>query len=83
MLTCGMGDMTPIELSAWAYERIIQDLVERHGTKALLMGYKKTTLGWTPRMQDRWGKHRRVHIDFWEESAKSLFLLEYSQYLSR
>lgn len=75
-----MGDMTPISLSMRAYDKVLRDVIERHGRKALLMGYKKRVLGWTPRVEDRWGKHR-VHIDFWEESAKSLFLLEYSQYV--
>lgn len=77
-----MGNMTPVELSMCAYSKILQDVVERHGQKALLMGYKKRVLGWTPRVQGRWGK-QKVYIDFWEESAKSLFLLEYLEHISR
>ena len=75
-----MGNMTPVEISMRAYSEILQDVVERHGQKALLMGYKKRALGWTPR--NRWGK-QTVYIDFWEESAKSLFLLEYLEHISR
>ena len=74
--------MKHLTISMWAYERILDSVIEKHGQKALLMGYKKRALGWTPRLENRYSRKSTVHIDFWDEYAKSLFLLEYSEYLN-
>ena len=76
-----MSSMTPITISTRAYDRILTLLIEQHGQKALLMGYKKRVLGWTPRIEGAYSRKPLVHIDFWDEYAKSLFLLEYSEYV--
>lgn len=73
-----MGDMTPIIVDEKAWETILKDLQDRHGQSIIMVSVMKRKLGWTPRAIDRWGQRPKFAIDFWEPSAKSLFLLDYS-----
>lgn len=72
--------MTPIKLTPEEFEKIRQDIIEKIGISGVIGWVLKRDQGWTWR-QAYYGEP--VHIDFWHESAKSMFLLTYSHLIPK
>lgn len=72
--------MTPIKLKPECYRQISDDLLQKYGQKSMLINWKKQNLGWTVRLKRDYHRDTvaEIYVDFWEEDAKSLFLLEHS-----
>ena len=75
-----MNSQTPIKLFYTEWIHIRNQLTEQHGMKGILNSVLKRENGWTYRsryfMDD-------VDIDFWNDSAKSMFLLMYSHLIPK
>lgn len=71
---------TPIKLLLEDWEKVRQDIIEKNGLSGSLSWRLKLLHGWTWR-QAYWGEP--VNIDFWTDSAKSMFLLTYSHLIAK
>jgi hypothetical protein len=71
---------TPIKLTTDDFESVRKDIIERCGFSSMLMWVLKREHGWTWR-QAYYGEP--VSIDFWNNSAKSMFLLSYSHLIAK
>ena len=71
---------TPIKLLIEDWEKVRQDIIEKNGVSGLLSWRLKLLHGWTWR-QSYFGQP--VEIDFWNDSAKSMFLLQYSHLIAK
>ena len=67
--------MTPILLTHKRYLEIFDQIIDTRGQKYRISFVLKRDLGWTPRLMT--DDHSKVWIDFWEEHAKSGFLIEF------
>lgn len=72
--------LTPIKLIVYDFENVMKDVREKHGLSGTLAWVLKRDHGWTWR-QSYAGEP--VNIDFWNESAKSMFLLNYSHLITK
>ena len=67
-----------VELKHREWTRIKDQLVQEHGMRILLSWVCKDTLGFTARDHyDYGGQIRMIHLDFYDESCKTFFLLKY------
>lgn len=71
---------TPIKLLLEDWEKVKHFIIETRGLTGTLSWVLKSEQGWTWR-QAYWGEP--VSIDFWTDSAKSMFLLSYSHLISK
>lgn len=71
---------TPIHLRYDEWVSIREDIKGQHGIKGILNMVLKEENGWTYRQQHY---ESDVYIDFWTDSAKSMFLLMYSHYIPK
>ena len=71
---------TPIKLLLEDYQKVIVQIREDEGLRATLSNVLKREKGWTYR---RPYHDDVVHIDFWTDSAKSMFLLTYSHLITK
>lgn len=69
------GFQTPIKLFQEEFNLIRQDIIEKEGITGTFTQVLKRNQGWTWRQPYRFDP---VSIDFWNDSAKSMFLLKYS-----
>jgi hypothetical protein len=72
--------LTPIKLLLEDWEKVRQDIIEKNGVSGSLSWRLKREHGWTWR-QSYFGNP--VEIDFWTDSAKSMFLLTYSHLIAK
>lgn len=70
-----MGKMSPIIITPKKYKEIKDILLEEHGLKAHISFFLKNTHGFTFRFSDV--DPRSISVDFWNDSAKVLFLLKF------
>lgn len=71
---------TPIKLLFEDWEKVRQDIIEKNGLAGSLSWRLKREHGWTYRQPYQGDV---VHIDFWTDSAKSMFLLTYSHLIAK
>jgi hypothetical protein len=69
-----------IELSLNEWTRIKDQLIQEHGMRILLSWVSKDTLGFTIREHRAYGGKKSIHLDFYDESCKTFFLLKYHNY---
>jgi hypothetical protein len=74
------NSLTPIKLVQDDFENVMQDVREKHGISGTLAWVLKREHGWTWR-QAYYGNP--IEIDFWNDSAKSMFLLTYSHLIAK
>lgn len=74
------GTQTPIKLYDNEFEAVRKDIIETHGISGILSWVLKRDQGWSYRNR---GWNEPVSIDFWSESAKSMFLLKYSHLITK
>jgi hypothetical protein len=72
--------LTPIKLLLEEYQKVIVQIRDDEGLRATLSNVLKREKGWTYR---RPYYDDVVHIDFWNDSAKSMFLLTYSHLIPK
>lgn len=72
--------LTPIKLLLDEYQQIIIQIRDDEGLRATLTSVLKREKGWTYR---RPYHDDCVYIDFWNDSAKSMFLLTYSHLIPK
>lgn len=75
-----LNPQTPIKLLNEDWEKIKQDILTIRGPGGLINWVLKRDQGWSWR-QSYFGQP--VEIDFWNDSAKSMFLLTYSQHIAK
>lgn len=71
---------SPIKLYQEEFEAVRQNIIETHGVSGILSWVLKRDQGWTWR-HAYWGDP--ISIDFWTDSAKSMFLLKYSHLIDK
>lgn len=71
---------TPIKISPEDFDKIRQDIIEKSGVVGQLSFVLKREQGWSWR-QAYIGNP--VEIDFWNDNAKSMFLLSYSHLIPK
>jgi hypothetical protein len=77
---CMVSAETPIKLLEEDWLKIKQELISIRGPAGLINWVLKREQGWTWR-QPYYGEP--VSIDFWNDSAKSMFLLTYSHLITK
>ena len=75
-----MNSQTPIKLLYEDWEKVRENIIETRGLIGVLSFVLKREQGWTWR-QRYFGQP--VEIDFWNDSAKSMFLLTYSNLIAK
>jgi hypothetical protein len=75
-----MTPLSPIKLFPEEFDIVRQDIIQKNGMSGSIMWVLKREHGWTWR-QAYWGEP--VEIDFWTDSAKSMFLLTYSHLIPK
>jgi hypothetical protein len=74
-----MSGMTPIRITDERFTAIRKQLIEDRGQKYCISAVVKRDLGWSPRynyISDH-SDYGYVYIDFWDDSSKTMFLLEF------
>jgi hypothetical protein len=71
---------TPIKLMLDEYQKVVMQIREDEGLSKTLTHVLKREKGWTYR---RPYHDDVVYIDFWTDSAKSMFLLTYSHLITK
>jgi hypothetical protein len=71
---------TPIKLLEEDWLKIKQEIINTRGLNGIISWVLKREQGWTWR-QAYWGEP--VSIDFWNDNAKSMFLLTYSHLIAK
>lgn len=71
---------TPIRLIYIEFEDLLRYIAQNEGLSATFSWVLKRNKGWTYR-NPYYGAD--AHIDFWNESAKSMFLLSYSHLIPK
>ena len=71
---------TPIKLYQEEFNLIRKDIIEKHGISETFTWVLKRDHGWTWRQPYGFDP---VSIDFWNDSAKSMFLLKYSHLIAK
>ena len=71
---------TPMRIFYSEWVHIRNQITEQHGVKGILNMVLKRENGWTYRSQHFMDD---VSIDFWNDSAKSMFLLTYSHLIPK
>lgn len=71
---------TPIKLLEEDWLKIKQDILDARGPSGLISWVLKREQGWTWR-QGYFSQP--IEIDFWTDSAKSMFLLTYSHHIAK
>lgn len=81
--------MKPIVLSRDQWYRLKERLRRDHSPSVMLVRSKmRDVLGFTDRAHTTWNEAKlctvtRFHLDFFDESKQTFFLLKYSDYISR
>lgn len=89
----------PVVLSEAAWAKIYNQIAKNYPPSVLLIRDKmKSVLGFTPRIHESWmDSHveindvrygtkwcfKTVHLDFYSEPKRTMFLLKYSEYLDK
>jgi hypothetical protein len=71
---------TPLKLYYSEWVHIRNQLKDQHGMKGILNSVLKRESGWTYRSRQFMDD---VDIDFWDDGAKSMFLLTYSHFIPK
>lgn len=74
------NELTPIKLLEEDWLRVKQDILDNRGPGGLISWVLKREQGWTWR-QGYFSQP--IEIDFWTDSAKSMFLLTYSHHIAK
>ena len=74
------NSQTPIKLLYEDWEKVKHSIIEIRGYSAILNWVLKRDQGWSWR-QAYFGEP--VEIDFWNDSAKAMFLLTYSHLIAK
>lgn len=74
------NSQTPIKLLYEDWEKVRNFVMETRGVSGLISFVLKREQGWSWR-QSYFGQP--VEIDFWNDSAKSMFLLTYSHLIAK
>lgn len=74
------NEMTPLQLYSEEFNLIRKYIIETQGFSSQLTWVLKRDHGWSWR-QAYWDSN--VSIDFWSDSAKSMFLLKYSHLIAK
>lgn len=74
------NSQTPIKLLYEDWEKVRENIIETRGLIGVISFVLKREQGWTWR-QSYFGQP--VEIDFWNDSAKSMFLLTYSHLIAK
>lgn len=74
------GAQTPIKVHPDEFGLVLKEIREKAGNSAALSFRLKLDQGWSWR-QAYYGNP--VEIDFWNDSAKSMFLLNYSHLIAK
>ncbi len=78
--------MKPVKLSQDAWYKLKTKLQEDHPKSVVMVRWKmKEVLGFTPREHKEWGmgyQQRQIHLDFFDESKRTFFLLRYGDYIT-
>lgn len=79
-----MGDKTPILLTREQYWKIRDQITEEVGQKGLISSYLRREYGFSfrnnyynPPLCQQTFRYKDIAVDFWDESAKILFLLKF------
>lgn len=88
--------MKPIKLTVDQWENILEHVASHHPASVRLLRSKmRKTLGFTPRFHEEWividhtGDRERkmsettVHLDFYDEAKRTMFLLKYSDCIGK
>jgi len=75
-----MNPQTPIKLLQDDFESVMADVREKHGISGTFAWLLKRDHGWTWRQAYHGNP---IEIDFWNDSAKSMFLLNYSHLIAK
>lgn len=74
------NSQTPIKLLYEDWEKVRENIIETRGLTGVISFVLKREQGWSWR-QSYFGQP--VEIDFWNDSAKSMFLLTYSHLIAK
>lgn len=74
--------MTPLKLVSADWATVRATIIEQDGLIGLLSWKLKENHGWTFRLASAW-RDDWVDIDFWNDTAKSMFLLKYSHLIEK
>ena len=88
--------MKAIKLTAKEWDHILENISAHYPTSVTLIRSKmRSVLGFTPRTHQEWivfdhtGDRERkilkeeVHLDFYNESQRTMFLLKYSEFIGK
>lgn len=75
-----MGNETPITILYEEWEELLHYIVAQESVSAIFSINLKRNKGWTYR-NGKYGQD--VHIDFWNDNAKAMFLLSYSHIIEK
>jgi len=79
--------MKPVVLSQDAWYKLKERLQQDHPRSVVMVRWKmREVLGFTPREHEEWigtpGYRTTVHLDFFDESKRTFFLLRYGDYIT-
>jgi hypothetical protein len=91
--------MKPIILSEASWLKIYNHIAQNYPPSVLLIRDRmREVLGFTSRTHEEWFKHdvdrrnvsyntnycvKRIHLDFYNDSKRTMFLLKYSDYIGK
>ncbi len=83
----------PIVLSEKVWAKIYKSIAQEYPSSVLLIRNKmKSVLGFTSRTHQEWIRNNKhdfsqcvttIHLDFYNEPKRTMFLLKYSEYLDK
>ena len=80
--------MKPIVISKQQWTALKEKVNKDYPPSVSLVREKmKRVLGFTPRLHEEWdarsGYHITMHLDFFDEQKRTMFLLKYSEYVAQ
>lgn len=81
--------MKALKLTHSQWDRLKERLAKDYNPSVILIRSKmRNVLGFTPRDHtdwniEEWDRTRSVHLDFFDEQKRTMFMLKYSEYIQR